>query len=136
MHILFFCTLIWSGRKLLAFNFFLRIKEGLKSINSLHPNVAFLTATLAARPIIYLKPLRMAGKTFGVPKYMSQKKSIIFAIRLILKTLKDKYRVIKLNDVVSVLDLATKNKGLAVEKKLEIYKISLENKHLTFYLKS
>lgn len=136
LHILFFCTLIWSGKKLLAFNFFLRIKEGLKNVNLLHPNSVFFSATLAVKPVIYLKPLRMAGKTYGVPTYMSQKKSIIFAIRLILKTLKDKYRVVRMNDIISVLDLASKNKGLAIEKKLEIYKTSLENKHLTFYLKS
>lgn len=119
----------------MAFNYFIKIKEGLKEIDIFHPNDIFFQATLLARPVIYLKPIRMSRVTHQVPAFISDRKSIIFSIRLLLKTLKDKYRVVKIKDAIEIISLAAQNKGLAIEKREEIYKTSIENRHLVFYLK-
>lgn len=61
---------------------------------------------------------------------ISEKKQYTFAVKWIVKLLKDKFRVIKISAVVDLLISAVYGKGLAIEKKDSVHAIADLNRHL------
>jgi len=70
----FFGSLIFSGYKLSGFNRFLKIKQGLKLIDILDPYKLFLISMMKVTPNIYLLPLKLGGRSVGVPLPITEKK--------------------------------------------------------------
>jgi len=70
----FFGSLIFSGFKLVAFNNFIKIKQGLKKKEFLDPYKLFLVAMMMITPNIYLLPLKLGGRAVGVPLPITEKK--------------------------------------------------------------
>ena len=82
-----------------------------------------------------LLPLKKSGVIQGVPFPISKKKQITFAVKWVIKLLRENFRVFKISTIVEILISSIYNKGLALKKKQEIYKISIKNRHLIRYLK-
>jgi ribosomal protein S7 len=82
-----------------------------------------------------LFPKKLGGKVLGVPLPIGERKSYTFAIKFIIKLLKDKYRIVSLNKLVELFYATLYNKGDAIDKKLSLYKIGLENRDLVRFFK-
>jgi len=75
-NLLFFGTLIFVGKKLSAFNKLIAVKYNLKLREKKDPAKVFLAAVMQATPNIYLLPLKLGGRSVGVPLPISEKKKI------------------------------------------------------------
>lgn len=132
---IFFGSLIFRGRKIWAYNFFIKVKYGLKIKENIDPNILFLYSLLKITPCILLLPLKIGGKVQGVPLPISWKKRLTYSTKWVIKLLKEKNKRVKLEDVVEVLILALYNKGLSFEKKINTYKEGRANRFLIKYFK-
>lgn len=77
-HSVFFGSLIFSGNKLRAFKMFLLIKQGLKHRELTDPVKSFLVAMMMITPNIYLLPLKLGGRSVGVPMPITEKKKLLW----------------------------------------------------------
>lgn len=134
-HQKFYGSLISKGKKAKAFNIFLKIKKGLKAHEKFDPFLVFLVAMIRISPTIILLPLKASGVTQGVPFPINEKKKVTFAIKWVIKLLRENYRVYKVSTVVDILISSIYNKGLAIQKRDEVYKISFRNRHFIRYFK-
>jgi len=66
--------LIFSGKKLSAFKLFILIKQGLKRKEKCNPFKIFLVSMMMVTPNIFLLPLKLGGRSLGVPVPISEKK--------------------------------------------------------------
>jgi len=126
----FFGSLLFKGKKILAFNTFLQIKNGLKRKENFDPFLVFLVAMMKITPSLVLLPIRKSGALHGVPFPISQRKQITFAVKWSIKLLRDKYRIFKVSTIVDLLASAIYNKGLAAQRKKETHKMSIKTRHL------
>jgi ribosomal protein S7 len=62
-------------------------------------------------PNIFLRPVRRGASTIGVPMPINEKKQFVLATKWVLGLLKKQNSVIKRDDVVELLYLATKGSG-------------------------
>ena len=134
-HHLFFCSLIFRGRKIFAFNLLLRIKEGLKAKEKYDPFLVFLVAFMKITPAVILLTLPQGGMLHSVPFPITPKKQVTFAVKWAIKLLKDSFRIVKLSTLVDNLVSALYNKGISWRKKKEIHMVSLKSRHLIKYIK-
>jgi len=134
-HRIFFGSLIWRGRKLWAFNFFVKIKYNLKLKERLESNILFLFSLLKITPNILLFPYKMGGRIEGVPLPISWKKKLTYSTKWIIKLLKDKHHKVKLNDVVDVMISAIYNGGMSFKHKMLKYNECVANRFLIKYFK-
>jgi ribosomal protein S7 len=80
-HQLFFHSLIWRGRKLFAFNFFIKVKQELKLREESDPSLVLFVALLKITPEVILFPQRRAGVVHMVPMPITIKKQITYSIK-------------------------------------------------------
>jgi ribosomal protein S7 len=80
-HNLFFGALIFRGKKLKAFNFFLNLKNNLKKRENNDPFFIFLVSMMKLTPKLLLRSAHFGSFTKGVPLPISEKKSISFAVK-------------------------------------------------------
>jgi ribosomal protein S7 len=73
--------LIWRGRKLFAFNFFIKVKHELKIREDADPLLIFFAALLKITPDVILFPYRRSGVVNMVPMPITIKKQITFATK-------------------------------------------------------
>jgi len=129
-HSIFFGSLIFQGKKLRAFNFFLKLKLSLKLNSDLDPYLVFLIAMLKITPKVILRPRWIGGKPKGIPFPLNEKKQVMFANKWIIKLLKDR------DDSLSVLTLSDlllwtlEGRGESIRKKEAVHKMAIENRYL------
>jgi ribosomal protein S7 len=134
-HKLFFGSLIVRGRKLWAFNFFIKLHLELKKREQIEPYWVFLVGIMKITPELMLFPLKLGGVVQGVPLPITERKQYTFAVKWIIKLLKDKLGKFSLKTVSDVIIDAIYNKGLSIERKLSIYEIGSKNRHLIKFFK-
>jgi len=134
-HNVFFGSLIFKGKKVLAFKFFLAIKNGLKLREHFNPFLIFLVSMLKLTPTIMLSPLKRSGVVYGVPVPITFRKQITFAVKWVVKLLKDSSRVVSVSRVVDLLTSAIYARGLSFEKKQAMYKTAVLNTHYLRFFK-
>jgi ribosomal protein S7 len=134
-HRIFFGSLIFNGNKLFAFNLFNKLKFLLKNKLNKDPNFLFLLALSQITPSILLFPFKIGGKIQGVPLSISWKKKWSQATLWVVKLLRDKSRIIKLNELSELLILSLFNKGSAIKKKQYYNTISSKNRYLVKFFK-
>jgi len=127
-HHVFFGSLIFRGKKILAFNNFLKIKFELKIREKYDPFLVFLVSMMRITPSLILKPVKKSGISYGVPFPVSHRKQVTFAIKWVLKLLRDSNRIAKISRIVELLVSAIYNKGLSIRKKIGLYKVALRNR--------
>lgn len=134
-HNHFFNSLINRGRKLWAFTFFINVKFCLKEYECIDPLVSFFIAMSNITPQVLLFPLKSGGIVNEVAMPITVRKQIIFATKWVIKLLKDKFGILNVMDVVTVLYYAIRDQGLGVRKKKEIHALAIKNRFLIKYLK-
>jgi ribosomal protein S7 len=78
---LFFGFLIIKGKKIKAFNTFLKIKNQLKKRECFDPALIFLVALIKVTPVVILRPYKVSGVVYGVPLPITYKKQFTFACK-------------------------------------------------------
>jgi len=126
----FFGSLIFAGRKLQAFNMLLKIKQGLKIKELADPLKIFLVSMMMVTPNVYLLPLKLGGRSVGVPLPISEKKKISLGVKFIVKVLKEKFSKLSIKLLVDTLVISIYGKGPSIERKISLYKTSSQNRHL------
>lgn len=121
-HNVFFGALIFRGRKALAFNLFLSIKERLKTRERFDPSIVFFIAMLKITPNIMLFPVKRSGVLEAAPFPISRRKQISFAVKWVIKLLKDSHRVVTVSRIVDLLISTIYDKGPAIRRKYDLYK--------------
>lgn len=134
-HSHFFHSLIHRGCKLWAFNFFIKVKFSLKSSEQIDPLLIFFLAINNITPEVLLFPFKSGGQINEVAMPITIRKQIIFATKWVIKLLKDKYRIISIQNLSIILLDAIRNQGLAVDKKERIHREATRNRFLIKYFK-
>lgn len=127
---LFFGSLIWRGRKIWAYNFLLNLKHKLKLKENMEFHIIFIFSLLKITPHIILSYLKIGGVKQGVPLAISWKKKMTYAIKWIRMSLRNKYKRIKLKDMIEELSLALYDKGLGCRKRKKTYLEGYSNRFL------
>ena len=134
-HTHFFHSLINRGNKIWAFNFFINIKFTLKQNEQIDPLLIFFLAISNITPEVLLFPFKSSGLVNEVAMPITIRKQIIFATKWVIKLLKDKYRILSVSNVSSLLLDAIKNQGIAVNKKEKIHLEAIRNRFLIKYFR-
>jgi ribosomal protein S7 len=134
-HHLFFRSLIFRGRKIWAFNFFVNLKFELKKRERIDPFWVLLVSLLKITPDFILLPRKLGGTTKYVGLPIIEKKRYRFAINFVIKSIRDKDMVIKIKTISDVLLSALQGQGLAIDKKMSIYNTALQNRYLIRFFK-
>lgn len=87
---------------------------------------------MMATPNIYLLPLKLGGRSVGVPLPITEKKKVTLGTKFVIKVLRDKSDSLSLSAVVDVLISSIYGKGSAIERKQAVYKAGSLNRHLLF----
>jgi len=116
--------------KLRAFNNFILVKQGLKNKELTDPYKLFLVSMMRATPNIYLLPLKLGGRSVGVPLPITEKKKVSLGVKFVVKLLRDKSDSLSIQSIVDVLVASIYGKGPAIERKHTVYKTGSLNRHL------
>lgn len=133
-HKLFFGSIIFRGRKLWAFNFCLRLKYELKLREGVDPFWVFLIAVMQLTPDMLLFPRKMGGMIQFIPMPISERKQYTFAIKWIVKFLRDKNKF-NIDDLAKILIEAIYETGEAYQIKVDYYAKGMANRHLIRYFR-
>jgi ribosomal protein S7 len=90
---------------------------------------------LKITPDLILYPLKLGGVLQRVPMPICERKQYTFAVKWVIKLLRDKYGSVTTNNVAEALISAIYGKGLSIEKKMSVYEVSTSNRHLTKFFK-
>lgn len=85
---IFWRSLIFRGRKLWAFKFFVNLKYELKIRENLDPLLIFVVAMMKITPVVLLYKIRLGGAFHGVPFPAGERKRYTFATSGLLNCLK------------------------------------------------
>jgi len=129
-HRLFFGSLIYRGRKLWAFKFFQALKFELKQRELVEPVWIFLVSILNITPELILFPKKLGGTSKYVPLPIIERKQYTFAVKWVIKLVREKFRLLTVSMIATVLIEAIYFEGLAIEKKQAYYSLGLQNSYL------
>jgi ribosomal protein S7 len=86
-------------------------------------------------PELILFPLKLGGSLHSVPLPINFKKQITFAIKWVIKLVKDQHRRISVSLIADCLVNALYDKGASMEKKLAVYNLGSSNRHLVRFFR-
>lgn len=86
-------------------------------------------------PEVLLFPIKQGGRVQLVPLPISERKQYTFAVKWVIKLLRDKNRVITINDLADVLIMAVYDKGPSIEKKDSVNTIANLNRHMVRFFR-
>ena len=129
-HRLFFGSLIFICLKFYAFNVFSNIKYELKKKENFDPYLIFFVAMLRVTPELILGNLPLGSVKYGVPLPITETKKITFAVKWIIKLLKDKNSFFTVKSISELLIDSVYSKGDSIMKKQEVYNTAHLNRHL------
>lgn len=132
-NVLFFRSLIFSGKKLRAFNLFLNLKYNLKLEESFDPFFIFLVSMMKLSPEFTLSALKLSGIIYWLPIPITLKKKITLSVKWAVKLLRTKNNRRKLDVIVKALKSSIYNKGILLLEKKSFYSKGLMNRHLLKY---
>lgn len=118
-----------------AFNFFVNLKYELKIRENVDPFWIFLISLMKITPEVLLFPIKRGGGVQLVPLPINERKQYTFAVKWVIKLLRDKNRIININSLVDVLIMAVYDKGLSIEKKDSVNAIANLNRHMVRFFK-
>jgi len=127
---IFLASFISKGKKLWSYNFLLNIKYELKLKEKMESHIIFIFSLLNISPNIILSYLKIGGQKQGVPLAISWRKKITYALKWIKSSLIEKYKKIKIKNLIEELILSIYNKGIIVKKKKKTYLEGFSNRFL------
>ena len=92
------------------------------------PLKVFETAINNVSPMVEIRPRRVGGATYQVPREVSQKRRISLAFRWITDASLAKKGKPMAQRLAEEILLATKNEGVAIKKKLDTHRMAEANK--------
>lgn len=130
---LLFRSLIFSGKKIRAFNYFINFKYNLKLSENFDPFLIFLTAMIRISPEFTLSALKLSGIIYWVPAPITLKKKVTLVVRWIVKLLKSSTQQRSMQAVIKALKSSIYKKGVLIAEKKKFYSKGLVNRHLLRY---
>jgi small subunit ribosomal protein S7 len=100
------------------------------------PEKVFKTALETAKPEMEVRPKRIGGGVYQIPREVPPARSLALACRWIIKGARDKKGTGMANRLAQELIDAANNQGLAIKKKEETHRMAQANKafaHLARY---
>lgn len=129
----FINILMVDGKKVTSEKIVSKVFLNLKKELGMNPLEVFLVAIENVKPLIEVRPRRIAGKTYQIPMEISPNKQLNLAIKWIIESARNG----SANNIVDNLTVELRNayedKGSAVRKKQDLYKLALVNRAFTHY---
>jgi ribosomal protein S7 len=127
---LFLRSLIRHGCKLRACRYYSELRYRLKCFDGRNPDRVLLHALIEITPCLVLMPIRLGGIVQGVPFSIKENKCYTYAVKWVIKLLRDKYRRLDITLLTETLVGAIQGTGASMEKKREVYLTAMKNRHL------
>jgi ribosomal protein S7 len=124
----------YRGRKLSAFNFFIKLSSAIK-LQKLDPISIFTIAFMNLTPLFFVRNIWFGNVSKSIPFPLHEEKKFRFSVMFFFKLLRRKYRAVKIDNLVDLLIASAYKRGLAYEQKVDMYKKVTVNKHLLGLLK-
>lgn len=127
---LFRGSLLKCGRKIWASNFVLKVLWELKRSEKIDPTFVLLIAFLKLTPNLNLYSLKLGATTKLIPVPISLHRQFTFAVKWLVKFVRDKRRLVTSYELGDLLLSALEHKGESWYQKKKFYDIALENRYL------
>lgn len=122
-------SLMIGGKKSTAYRVLLDALEEIKKIKKAENPVKILEmAVNNVSPMVEIRPGRVGGATYQVPREVSPKRRLYLALRWIISASYAKKGKPMAQRLAEELIAATKNEGAAVKKKLDTHRMAEANK--------
>ncbi|MEK7560077.1 MAG: 30S ribosomal protein S7 [Patescibacteria group bacterium] len=122
-------TLMIGGKKSTAYKVLLDALEEIKKSKKGENPVSILeTAVSNVSPALEIRPRRVGGATYQVPREISQKRRLSLALRWLTYASRAKKGKPMANRLAEEILLANKNEGAAIKKKLDTHRMAEANK--------
>src|SRR4030042_1571214 len=118
-----------KGKKFLARKIVYSAFEIIKEQTKKEPVDIFRQAVDNTSPSVEVKPQRVGGATYQVPRGVGDKRKISLAIRWLAASARSKKGRPMNKKIAEEIILAFKNEGEAVKKKINVHKMAEANKH-------
>ncbi|MGC9031333.1 MAG: 30S ribosomal protein S7 [Minisyncoccia bacterium] len=99
------------------------------------PLKVFHAAIKEVTPEVEVRPQRVGGATYQVPKEVSPRRGLSLAIRWLIQAAKSKKGKPMEKKLVEEIILASKGEGEAVRKKINVHKMAQANKAFAYLAK-
>ena len=117
-----------KGKKSLAQKIVYRAFEIIKEETKKEPLEVFDEALKNAAPLLEVRPQRIGGATYQVPKEVKGKRRLCLAMRWMINAARAKKGKPMEKKLAQEIILASKNEGEAVRKKINLHKMAEANK--------
>jgi small subunit ribosomal protein S7 len=117
-----------NGKKTTARKIVYDAFDIMKEKTSKDPLEVFDLAIKNASPLLEVKPKRVGGATYQVPREVRGERKLALAIRWILKATRSKKGKGTAEKLAEELMLAANNEGSAVKKKLDVHRMAEANR--------
>lgn len=121
-----------KGKKFLAMRIVNNAFELIKNREKQEPLDVFRKAISAVGPNIEVRPQRVGGATYQVPRPVKDKRKVSLAMRWILEAARKKKGRPMEEKLAQELILASKNEGEAVKKKLNSHRMAEANRAFAY----
>lgn len=117
-----------KGKKTIARKIIYDAFNIIKTKTSKEPLDVFDLAIKNASPLLEVKPKRVGGATYQVPREVKGERKFALAIRWILKAARSKKGKPMAEKLAEELMLAANNEGSAIKKKLDTHRMAEANR--------
>ncbi len=121
-----------KGKKFLASKIVYEAFEIIKKQTQRDPLEVFQKALENSSPSVEVRPQRVGGATYQVPRPVTGKRQTGLAIRWIIETAKKKKGKPMKEKLAQELILASKNEGDAVKKKINTHRMAAANRAFAY----
>ena len=122
-------SLMIGGKKSTAYRVLLDALEEIKKTKKGENPVNILeTAINNISPLVEIRPRRIGGATYQVPREVNQKRRLSLALRWLIDASYSKKGKPMAQRLAEEIILATKNEGVAIKKKLDTHRMAEANK--------
>ena len=117
-----------NGKKTIARKIIYDALDIMKEKTQKDPLEVFDLAIKNASPLLEVKPKRVGGATYQVPREVKGERKLALAIRWILKAARSKKGKPMAEKLAEELMLAANNEGSAIKKKLDTHRMAEANR--------
>ena len=122
-----------KGKKTIARRVVYKAFEIIKKETKKEPLEVFEKALENAAPLVEVKPRRIGGATYQVPKEVKGKRRLSLAMRWIISAAKAKKGKLMEKKLAQEIVQAFKNEGEAIRKKINLHKMAEANRAFAYF---
>jgi len=124
-----------KGKKFLASKIVYTAFDLIKKETEKDPLEVFNQAIKNVSPLVEVKPQRVGGATYQVPRGVGEKRRISLAMKWLIAAAKSRKGKPMAKKLAEEIILASKNEGEAVKKKINVHKMAEANKAFAYLLR-